>query len=157
MGKVRVNKIGFVDNAITMRHRNLRDRVRALEHYGELKCVCCGEDEFSFLSLDHIIDGAGSPQRRDLFGNKFVAGHHMYRKVRLLGFPEGFQVLCMNCQVGRRDNGGVCPHKRPVLGGPELIREFDKLRVGSGKTEATKNPEYKAALANVMRKTARAV
>jgi hypothetical protein len=74
------------------------------------------------------------------------------RKLRSLEFPEGFQVLCMNCQVGRRDNGGVYPHKRKALAGPELLKEFDKLRVGRGNIGATMREEYKAALANVMRK-----
>jgi hypothetical protein len=27
------------------------------------------------------------------------------------GYPEGFQVLCMNCNWGRYRNGGVCPHE----------------------------------------------
>ena len=61
-------------------------------------------------------------------------------------------MLCMNCQVGRRDNGGICPHKRKALTGPELLNEFDKLRVGRGNTEATQNEEYRCALANIMRK-----
>ena len=51
-------KKGFLDNAVYMLHRNLRERLRALEHYGGPKCACCGEIEFSFLSLDHIDDGA---------------------------------------------------------------------------------------------------
>ena len=150
------NRTGFVDNAVGIRYRNFRDRVEAFERYGGLKCSCCGEKELSFLSLDHIIDGKGSPHRRELFGSKFVAGHHIYRKLCMQGFPDGFQVLCMNCQVGRRDNGGVCPHQRSVLDAPNLLREFDKLRVGRGNTKATDSEEYKTALANVMRKSARA-
>jgi hypothetical protein len=27
------------------------------------------------------------------------------------GFPPGYQVLCMNCNHGKRMNNGVCPHK----------------------------------------------
>jgi hypothetical protein len=117
MKESRKNKTGFVDNAVGIKHRNLSDRIEALERYGGLKCACCGEEEFSFPSPDHIIDGKGSPHRTLLFGSKFIAGHHMCLKLRLLGFPEGFQVLCMNCQVGRRDNGGVCPHQRAALSG----------------------------------------
>ena len=111
MERIMKNKKGFADNTVGIKHRNLRDRVLAFEHYGGSKCACCLETEFSFLSLDHK-DGKGNLHRRELFGNKFIAGHHMYRKLRELHFPEGFQVLCMNCQVGRRDNGGVCrvPH-----------------------------------------------
>ena len=76
-------------------------------------------------------------------------------QLRVQGFPDGFQVLCMNCQVGRRDNGGVCPHKQRVLNGPLLLQEFNKLRVGWGNTQATESEDYKAALATVMRQVAR--
>lgn len=151
MGRSTKYKKGFVDNAVGIKHRNLRDRILALEHYGGLKCACCQETEFSFLSLDHK-EGKGNTHRKELFGDKLIAGHHMYRKLRQLNFPDGFQVLCMNCQVGRRDNGGICPHKRKALTGPELLKEFDKLRVGLGNTEATQSEDYRIALANVMRK-----
>jgi len=96
MEQKRKNQIGFVDNAVGIKRRNLRDRILALEHYGGLKCACCGEEEFSFLSLDHIVDGMGSSHGRDLFGSGSVAGNHMYRKPRLQGFPDGFRVPCMN-------------------------------------------------------------
>ena len=148
----RTNKRGFLDNALTIRWRNFHDRISAFKHYGGFKCACCGEQEFSFLSLDHI-DGQGNDDRQALFGSKFIAGHHMYRKLRLLGFPEGFQVLCMNCQVGRRDNGGVCPHQKPCLDPEDLLKEFDNLRVGSGNHTGTLTVEYQTALARVMRKT----
>ena len=69
------------------------------------------------------------------------------------GYPTGYQVLCMNCQVSRRDNGGVCAHKKEItLSGDELLNEFDKLRVGWGNTEATQCEEYKIASTNLMRK-----
>ncbi len=28
--------------------------------------------------------------------------------------PEGFQVLCWNCNLGKYYNGGVCPHRGAV-------------------------------------------
>jgi hypothetical protein len=31
--------------------------------------------------------------------------------LRKNGFPEGFQVLCANCNIGRHINGGICPHE----------------------------------------------
>jgi hypothetical protein len=150
-------KKGFFDNAVSLKYRNLSARVRALKHYGGLnglKCACCEEKEFSFLSLDHI-DGGGNAERTAFFGNRYIGGHHIYRKLRLEGFPTGYQVLCMNCQVGRRDNGGVCPHKRKPLSADELLNEFDNLlRVGSGNFELTQTDVYRATLARVMRKTA---
>jgi len=142
---------GFVNNAVGMQHRNLVDRIRAFKHYGGLRCICCGEGEFSFLSLDHV-SGAGNLERAKLFGDRYQGGHHIYRALRLKGYPQGYQVLCMNCQVGRRDNGGVCPHQSRRMDGEELLLEFDKLRVGQGKIEATQTETYITALANVMRK-----
>jgi hypothetical protein len=38
------------------------------------------------------------------------------------------------------------------MDGEELLLEFDKLRVGQGKIEATQTETYITALANVMRK-----
>ena len=145
-------KKGFVDNAVSVRWKNLYDRIRAFQHYGGFKCNCCGTEEFSFLSLDHI-GGEGNPDRLARFGNKFIGGHHMYRRLRREGFPPGYQVLCMNCQVGRRDNGGYCPHKKSSLNIDELVLEFEKLRVGHGNHAATGTVEYRSALSKVMRKS----
>ena len=96
---------GFVDNAIGMRHRNFRDRLVVLRHYGGQNpiCKCCDATELSFLSIDHI-DGGGNTEREAELGGKLICGHHMYRWLIKKGFPLGYQVLCMNCQVGRRDN-----------------------------------------------------
>jgi len=151
----RVRRKGLPTNAIEMLHRNLRERIVAFEHYGGLKCACCGEDEFSFLSLDHIDEGAGNTERMEMFGNRYQGGHHFYRKLRLKGFPSGYQVLCMNCQVGRRDNAGICPHVKKPLSGPELLDEFEKLRVGLGNDVQMESEECKSALANVMRRALR--
>jgi len=145
-------KKGFVNNAVGMQHRNLRDRIEAFKQYGGPMCACCGEDEFTFLSLDHI-EGGGNTERAKFFGNRYQGGHHIYRRLRSEGYPTGYQVLCMNCQVSRRDNGGVCAHKKEItLSGDELLNEFDKLRVGWGNTEATQCEEYKIASTNLMRK-----
>ena len=27
-------------------------------------------------------------------------------------YPEGFQVLCYNCNLGKAHNNGICPHKK---------------------------------------------
>lgn len=72
-----------------------------MNHYGD-SCVCCGERNLGFLTLDHI----GS----DGFLEKHK-GYNMYRKILREGFPENLQVLCWNCNSGRHYNGGICPHK----------------------------------------------
>ena len=84
---------------------NVRDEVYAA--YGGYKCACCGETEKLFLSIDHI-NNDGAEHRRT---HKLKTGEQLHRWLRRNNFPSGFQVLCMNCQWGKRD-GGVCPHQR---------------------------------------------
>lgn len=80
----------------------LRDKV--FSHYGKT-CACCGELNPLFLSIDHINnDGA---EMRMVHG----VGVRLYRWLIKNGFPPGFQVLCLNCNIGKARNGGICPHK----------------------------------------------
>jgi hypothetical protein len=44
----------------------------------------------------------------------------MYRWLAKKNFPEGFQVLCANCNVAKSQNG-VCPHQY----GPRLVGEME--------------------------------
>jgi len=85
-------------------------RKQVFDHYGQ-RCVCCGEDNPAFLSLDHV-NGDGAKHRRSLGGGERGVGPYtVYKWVVNNGFPDGFQVLCMNCNWGRARNGGVCPHQ----------------------------------------------
>jgi hypothetical protein len=73
-------------------------------------CVCCGEKQLEFLSLDHIYND-GNVHRKQL-GSK-AGGGPLYRYLKSQGFPQGrFQTLCYNCQMGKLYNGGVCPHQK---------------------------------------------
>lgn len=78
-------------------------------------CSCCGETELAFLTIDHI-DGNGAEHRREMAAERNSpwgqAGHATYRWLRKNNFPEGFQVLCANCNCGKHWNGGVCPHQQ---------------------------------------------
>jgi hypothetical protein len=76
--------------------------------YGGYSCKCCGETEPLFLSIDHV-NNDGAEMRRS--GVHSRGGTHFYQWLRKSGFPDGFQVLCMNCNVGKHRNGGVCPHQ----------------------------------------------
>lgn len=78
-------------------------------HYsgGYPKCACCGEDEYRFLTLDHM-DGGGRKHRLSLFSNAQVS---MYRWLKANNYPAEFQILCYNCNCARQWNNGVCPHK----------------------------------------------
>lgn len=89
--------------------RQLRDRVFAA--YGGYRCACCGETQPEFLSLDHIAND-GAEFRRRVLGGRTKAGVPTYQWLLRNGFPPGVQVMCMNCQHGKRMNGGICPHQR---------------------------------------------
>jgi hypothetical protein len=72
-------------------------------------CVCCGETNYTFLTIDHV-NGNGTQHRKELFGDR-KAGIHMYRWLRTQGFPQDdYRLMCFNCNLGRQRNGGACPH-----------------------------------------------
>lgn len=75
--------------------------------YGGYKCVCCGEEVKTFLTLDHI-NNDGNKHRKEI---GIRGGIGIYTWLRRNNFPEGFQVLCFNCNHGKQLNGGICPHK----------------------------------------------
>lgn len=94
-----------------MRYRqSLRQLV--LNHYG-YRCVCCGENELIFLTIDHI-NNDGAEHRKQLCKNSNVGSVGLYRWLKKNNFPDGFQILCYNCNIGKYRNGGVCPHESGV-------------------------------------------
>jgi hypothetical protein len=102
-----VAAIRAAESAKTKRNNDrCRDEVYAA--YGGYRCACCGETERMFLSIDHI-DNNGALERKS--GKYTGGGSAFYSWLRKMSFPVGYQVLCMNCQVGKHKNGGVCPHQ----------------------------------------------
>lgn len=85
--------------------QSVRDKV--FGYYGK-NCICCGESEPHFLSIDHI-EGGGNRHRKEIGG-----GAPFYSWLIKHNFPEGFQTLCQNCNSGRFRNGGICPHVEKV-------------------------------------------
>ena len=79
-------------------------KIEVFNHYGGLFCACCGESHIEFLTLDHI-NGGGNEHR------KTIGGKSIYEWCRQNNFPEGFQVLCMNCNFSKRFNK-ICPHEK---------------------------------------------
>jgi hypothetical protein len=79
-----------------------RFKVAVFNHYGR-HCVCCGEDELTFLSIDHIA-GDGARKR-----SEHKSGAAFYQYLVKNGFPPGFQVLCFNCNFAKRQHK-ECPH-----------------------------------------------
>jgi hypothetical protein len=76
-----------------------------IEHYGS-RCVCCGETNRGFLTIDHI-NNDGAELRKKLHGKSGVS---FYRWIYKNGYPDWLQVLCYNCNFGRQRAGGICPH-----------------------------------------------
>ena len=87
--------------------QKIKDEVFA--HYGGYLCKCCGETIRDFLQIDHI-DGGGNKQRKELK----LSGVRFYNWLKRNSFPPGYQVLCANCNWGRRFIG-TCPHNLPHL------------------------------------------
>ena len=86
-------------------HRLIND---IIDGYGG-KCACCDETRREYLSIDHK-NGSGRKYTREMgsWGTQF------YRWLRRNNYPEGFQVLCFNCNYGKRDYG-ICPHDKQAF------------------------------------------
>jgi hypothetical protein len=72
------------------------------------KCNCCGETQIKFLVIDHINnDGA---QERKITGMNTMV---LWKRLIKEGFPrDKYQLLCSNCNEGKRRNHGICPHQQ---------------------------------------------
>lgn len=88
--------------------RNLIKKIRVLSYYsqGEPRCVCCGETEIVFLCFDHIK--GGGTQHRKTLGSM---GRQFYYWLERNNYPEGYRVLCYNCNMSIGFYG-FCPHAR---------------------------------------------
>ena len=82
-----------------------RRRQTVYDHYGG-KCACCGETRFEFLSIDHK-DGGGTQHRL----RENIRGASVIDWLLTHGLPDGFQVLCHNCNQAKGFYG-ACPHER---------------------------------------------
>lgn len=73
--------------------RRLKVRVKVLGYYSNntFHCAECGYDDVRALSIDHI-NGGGNKHRKE------IGTGDLYSWLKRNNFPEGFRVLCMNCQ-----------------------------------------------------------
>ena len=68
-------------------------------------CSCCGESEFSFLTLEHIYHD-GKAHRQAVGGQLRTIWNQLKRE----GWPKDrYTILCMNCNHATR-LGQPCPH-----------------------------------------------
>ena len=94
------NRLKAINN---IRINHLKKKNKCLEYYGAV-CACCGESNPGFLTIDHIGNN-GAIHRKQI---KYQS---IYNWLVTNNFPDGFQVLCWNCNSGKYYNGGICPHK----------------------------------------------
>jgi len=79
---------------------------KILAHYGQ-SCACCGESTVKLLTVDHIENNG----KEHGTANTRYKGYALYETLIRLQYPTGIQILCFNCNIGRRNNKGICPHK----------------------------------------------
>ena len=77
-----------------------------MAHYGSV-CACCGENNIAFLTIDHINDDSHIEKAHRKHRLK---GESLYRFLNK-SYPDNVRVLCFNCNIGRYNNKGICPHK----------------------------------------------
>lgn len=99
-----LNRIWCSKNREHVREENRKERdnlkLDILNHYsnGKLCCANCGFNDIRALQVDHI-ENNGAQERRELFGNRTFAGTTFYRWVRRNNYPEGYAILCANCNI----------------------------------------------------------
>lgn len=81
-------------------------RIDTLQHYGG-KCACCNEKNIEFLCFDHINNN-GAEHRKNMV-DKSIAPW-----LKRNNYPDGFQVLCHNCNISKGVYG-YCPHEKEVM------------------------------------------
>lgn len=85
-------------------------KYKVIYHYsnGTMSCACCGEGfSLKFLTIDHIFND-GNIHRKELKENGIT---DFYKYLIDNNYPDAYQVLCYNCNIGKYHNGGVCPHQ----------------------------------------------
>ena len=96
--------------SINDKKRREERRRLVLSHYsnGTLECACCKEKTYEFLTIDHI-NSCGRIARK-----KYGLGDIFYRWLIKNNYPDGFQVLCYNCNSAKGHYGysPKCPNKQ---------------------------------------------
>ena len=86
--------------------------------YGS-QCVCCGEDNLDFLTIDHV-NGDGAADRRDRKHQGGGATFYAWLKAR--GFPDKnlYQVLCFNCNCAKGTKN-ACPCRKYRFSASDIL------------------------------------
>lgn len=84
-----------------MRNKNINNRIEVLYWYsdGKIKCNRCEEAHYEFLAVDHINNN-GYEHRKSGALKKY--GNNICKFLIKNNFPEGYQILCHNCNQIKR-------------------------------------------------------
>lgn len=108
----------YVDkNRSSARRLRNNNRFFALDAYsqGKFVCACCRCNDYDFLTIDHI-DNEGAKHR------KKTGCSNLYSWLKVNNYPEGFQVLCYNCNSLKGHYGYCRVHQEPNWeGGEETV------------------------------------
>ena len=76
-------------------------------HYskGKPKCNCCGFDNITALTIDHVKG------RKNIGHRKSDQSRLVYYWLRRNNYPKDFQVLCIMCNRAKSALSN-CPHKK---------------------------------------------
>ena len=85
----------YLEHKQESRERRQRFKLEVLSHYsGVIPCCArCGITDLDVLCLDHKNNG-GHQHRQQIGG-----GGKFYTWIKANNFPDGFQVLCANCNM----------------------------------------------------------
>jgi hypothetical protein len=99
-------------------------RLKILQHYSlSLSnsnipcCNCCGENfHTDFLAIDHVLgrkEMESIPELVSIGYSSKLEGENLMRWIMKNNFPEGFKILCHNCNMakGMKKNNYTCPHE----------------------------------------------
>ena len=94
-------------NSTKAKKYNQKIRIDCLKHYskGSLKCAKCGYGDLRALTIDHIC-GDGYEHRKKIKTRQI--GHYL----KSHNYPEGYQVLCMNCQMIKKYDNNEMPYSK---------------------------------------------
>lgn len=83
---------------IKSKERRAKIKLATLTYYSTTlrpSCNCCRVEDIDVLCIDHI-EGGGKKHREQV---GIGAGWKFYEWLRKQGFPDGYQVLCFNCNI----------------------------------------------------------
>jgi hypothetical protein len=87
-----------------LRELRLRLKVDVLAYYakGKPSCAVCGFDDMRALCLDHINHNGAEHRaeiKQETKNQGRGVGASIFRWLKNHGYPDGFQVLCANCNM----------------------------------------------------------